>query len=297
MDSLEIFYGEVTDVAARVYARVGDDLSGEHTLRGILRGPLCDLAQTLTTEVPFRATAAASGTDSGSLLVEALIPDPCCWTPELPMRYEVDLQLWRGESLVSKSSRTLGIRPFGARGRDLILDHRRWVMRGICQRGDLTNQQQLDGCREAVAALYVDKLDDELLEMASRTGVMLVVALPSQDEETLAAELRRLTHWPAVAIVALEAEPEADLRRVAPNLLLAQLVSGDTAPNTAEWADIVMIESEDTQQIGESSGGYSLPVMALRRGDPFMGLPDARKACDALQRDLAPFGDFAGYLV
>ena len=39
------------------------------------------------------------------------------------------------------------------------------------------------------------------------------------------------------------------------------------------------------------------PVIAVRwTGEP-MPLADARRACDQLQRDLAPHGDYAGYFV
>jgi hypothetical protein len=40
-----------------------------------------------------------------------------------------------------------------------------------------------------------------------------------------------------------------------------------------------------------------LPIVAVRRLDQKLPLADARAACDALQRDLAGIGQFAGYVV
>jgi len=108
--SIEIFVGDVNDVEARVYARyVGaaaesGGAEGEPVvLRGTLRGPYCEGSRTLPAQIAFR--------DAGKPgLIEALVPDPCTWTPELPHLYQADVEARQGQRVLAEYHGTIGLR-------------------------------------------------------------------------------------------------------------------------------------------------------------------------------------------
>lgn len=109
-NDIEIFVGDVNDVQGRVFARFiparGAEVSGEAiALRGTLRGPYCATARTLPAEMAFRNLAP---NENG--LAEAIVPDPCVWSPELPHLYQVDVEARQGNRVVAKYQGMIGLR-------------------------------------------------------------------------------------------------------------------------------------------------------------------------------------------
>jgi hypothetical protein len=109
-DEIQISVGDVNDVEARVLARFqpasGERASSEPVvLRGTLRGPYCETARTLPAEMTFRDLAP---TQTG--LAEAIVPDPCVWSPELPHLYEVDVEARQGDRVVASYHGMIGLR-------------------------------------------------------------------------------------------------------------------------------------------------------------------------------------------
>lgn len=107
-DAIEISVGDVSDMEARVLARyrpAASDKAQEPErimLRGTLRGPFCENARTLPAEFAFR--------DSGSASAEAVVTDPCLWSPELPHLYHADVEALRGGQIVAEYHGTIGLR-------------------------------------------------------------------------------------------------------------------------------------------------------------------------------------------
>src|SRR6476646_8207256 len=125
-ERLELFFGDASDAQARVYAQFQTSQREGLTLAGRLRGPTCAYADTLQTTLPF--------VDRGSgpsLLAEAYLLEPSFWTPDLPHLYRAELELRRGSEVIARTERPFGLRPLGAIGRKLVLDSRRWVLRGL----------------------------------------------------------------------------------------------------------------------------------------------------------------------
>ena len=117
-DRLELFFGEAADALAHVYARLrGSDSQSQLQLTGTLRGPSCRYAKTL------QATFSLADRGPGnSLLAEAIVPEPCFWTPEMPQLYQGDIQLRRRGEILAHTSRIFGIRRLGAQRQKLLFD-------------------------------------------------------------------------------------------------------------------------------------------------------------------------------
>jgi beta-galactosidase/beta-glucuronidase len=111
---IEIIVGDVSDVEAHIYARFrSDERTAEAErveLRGSLRGPFCDTSHTLPAEFAFRGSEAADVVQA-----EAVVPDPCLWSPELPHLYQVDVQALEGEHMIAEYHGTVGLRRLSPR--------------------------------------------------------------------------------------------------------------------------------------------------------------------------------------
>jgi hypothetical protein len=296
LDQLEVFYGQASANVGQVYARLSglaDDRTG-FTLRGHIRGPECLHSHTLPTTVPL--------VDLGpgpSLMARAMLPDPCFWSPQLPLLYHVHVELLQRGEVLETADRLIGIRSFGPRGRSLFLDGKRWVLRGVHR--DRAPSADLEDWHAESAAMIADAPDDELCRQASHRGVLLIARIAGSQDD-VALQLRRLARWPAVAVavVASNIPATANLRNAAPNIELAQPFSCGAKVELAPWASLAVCEVDDIDQFAYQTGHASLgsfPIMAVRRLAGVHPLAAARAACDRLQRDLARIGDFAGYVV
>ncbi len=277
LDTLDLFFGDANAAQARVYARC-QNATG--SLTGKLVGPECAFARTLPAQIPFMSLAGEQP------LAEAIVPDPCFWTPELPFLYRANLQV-DGNA----TERTLGLRRLGVRNRHLHFDGKRFVLRAVRTRQfEIASQF----ARETWTALVVENPADELCEFASRQGVLLFADLTiAADVSDLGTELRRLARWPAVAIALLRgtANLPPEIRARIPNLLLAQSVSENDP--IAPWAQLAFVESTDLSKFAQ----LTIPIIAVRQLSEPISIEQSRAACDALQSELASHGDFAGYVV
>ena len=107
---INIFIGDVNDVEARVYARFvhgGNDgtTDGRVVLRGTLRGPFCENTRTLPAKFEFHNSSFDPTT-----LAEAVVTDPCTWSPELPHLYQADVEALQGDRIVAEFHGAIGLR-------------------------------------------------------------------------------------------------------------------------------------------------------------------------------------------
>jgi len=302
-ESLELFHGEATPAEARVYARLPHgDVLGDMRIEivGNLIGPSCDFAHTLPARIPF-----VQHRSDDRLLAEVIIPDPCFWTPELPFLYRAELELRAGGGLSAKIDQTVGIRRLGIRGKSLFFEGKRFVLRGIHREFEISNlKSELDRdaplARESWTALVVRSPNDDLCDFASRRGILLVADQTQIDlsSGTLVPELRRLARYPAVAIAVIASDVDllAESHDIAPNLLLGQQIAASEPIGLRPWARSAFAEVSDPAEFARKTTDCTLPIVAVRRAAN-ASIEQSRSACDALQRDLAPHGDFAGYIV
>jgi len=295
---LEVFFGEATPFAARVYVRAEYEHAADARLTGSVLGPHSTIARTLPARLRLHDLGVDRQVDRPpARLAEAILPDPCFWLPQRPYWYDVHMALDRGKTSIVVAQRKVGIRPLGVRGTDLFLDGHRWVMRGaIARTGDRPLAQA--ACRGELCLMIRDP-SDALLEEASGLGVLLVVVFDADRENDVMAELHRLAQWPAVAMARLPAtaEPGRWPGRPPRNLLIAQYFGPGDPVRVESWAEVVVVEDHDTSLLAERMAGIRVPAVALWRDGTPDHLRTVRRHCDRLQRALAAHGDFAGYFV
>ena len=307
LDRLQIFFGDCSAAEARVYALLPADAAPAGcTLSGVVIGPQCALAHTLDATAPLIDRGLATERAPATLVAEALIADPCFWSPDLPMLYKVRVELRRAGERLAAVEHSLGIRPLGTRGRRLLFGGRPYVLRGVLREGP--PESSLPDWREATTALVVDTPEDNLCREASRQGVLLVAWLRQEGLERspaqlaapeLTATVRRLGRWPAVVVAVFEGATRIDagLRSAARNLLFAQYFGPGETVEPAAWADLVLCEDADATALAVRAAPCPKPVVAVRRAGACSSVAAARNECDLLQRDLAGRGDFAAYIV
>jgi hypothetical protein len=285
-DQIDVFYGRVTHNSAQIYVRVRSLVGGgEWSIAGRVRGPIAPGTRTLPMTVALKDLG-----EGATLLGSCSVPDPTFWTTQLPGTYEITIQLCRDGEVVEEVIQSLGIRFFGASRRNFLWEGKRWVLRGV--QTQVRDVEEINAFQDNAGVLVVQNPPDSILDMASLSGVLLVVELDSGD---LLQDLRNLTRWPAVAIAILPTacDVDDDMRAAAPNLLLAQRIDVTSANPLADWAQVAICDAMEVK-LAES---WAVPIVAERRLTGDYTLIEARRECDHLQRDLAPIGDFAGYVV
>jgi len=290
--NLDVFHGDLTVNRAYVYARLprpADDAG--LSLVGQVRGPRCRLAETLPVTSPL--------VDLGpgpTLLAQALLPDPCFWSPDLPAIYDVTVNLLRGTELIATARREIGLRALGVRGRNLFLNGKRWVLRGVSKFA--TTATSTRDWHEAQAAYNNDDSKPGDLIEASACGTLGVVHL-AECSGAVVPRMRQLALFPSVGIVVIDDPLPLDFRKsqVAPNLILAQWISPECYWNRQAWAEMLVVCADEPELVAEATTFGEIPIFAARYLQPPVDLAAARAACDTLQRDLAPLGQFAGYVV
>jgi hypothetical protein len=299
MDQAEVFFGEASDAEARVYARLGGDEFAGTRIAGRLIGPECRFAQTLPAAIPFRECTHHAPRDemtegkSHNLapLAQAIVPDPCFWTPDLPFLYRAQLEI-HGGGAVEKIDRLFGIRRLGCMRQSLYLDAKRWVARGAIR--ERAAVDDLSAARAAGAVLYVPNIDNAYCLEASRIGVPLFVEVPPSDY--LKSQISNLARWPGVFVAVLDASAAVDdeVAAAAPNLLLG--VKIDNPASAPAWAKVIICSARALADCARQCHPER-PIVAVADNTKNSDIATARSHCDRLQHDLAPSGDFAGYLV
>jgi hypothetical protein len=275
---LDVYYADLSPISCEVRVRLRTPQSERWSITGCVRGPESRASRMLPATHALRPMTSAAGASA-----VATVPDPCFWAPELPAYYRLKIDVSRDAQPIASFERTLGIRPLSVRGKSLYWDSRRWVLRAVSVESAL--EADLSQWRNCGAAMAVARPSEELCREATEQGVLLV-ARASGDENELIAEARRISKWGAVGLLIIESWhglPAHDaIRGEAPNLLVA---TNDGALPAINVAGELRAPPADRAAI------------AIRRLVERVDLPTARAACDRLQRDLAPLGDWAGYVV
>lgn len=276
LDNLDVFYGELTPARATVYARLeGLQNSEGLTLSGFVRGPRCYYSKTLP--ATFRLLDAGPGP---SLLAKSLIPDPSYWSPETPHIYDVTVELRKGADVIASEVRQIGFKPLGISGRFFTWEGKPWILRGISTSSAREKNKSVWRDYSAVAKTH-DEISEQELQLASERGVMLMISSTGEEE---ADTLKYLSRFPAVSFFYSQWGLDDAFWVAAPNIRLC---------GTHRPFPIAFAHWTEASSLKESE----FPIVVHRVLPHPLGLTEARAACDKLQADLAPYGQFAGYIV
>ncbi|HEX4145502.1 MAG TPA: hypothetical protein VHY91_18495 [Pirellulales bacterium] len=297
---VQLYFSQATETGCRVHAVCEPAEPAAVVPQAFLYGPESPYAATLRTRYPFGHRPGAADKPA-----EAWIAEPCFWSPAAPYVYRYEFRVSPAAAPVAG---LFGIRRLAVQGDHLVFDHKHWVLRGAraeplgqTASGDFSLGRSDQGFplaawHETPLAAAVENPPDRLCELASRLGVLLVARVAADGD--FAAELCRLSRWPAVGIVILTAPPsDDDPPGHARNLLFAQFVSAQAALEPAAWAQLLFCEVADPADFVRKIAGCRLPIVAVRPADDSLSPAEARGACDRLQRDLAAKGlQMAGYV-
>jgi hypothetical protein len=209
----------------------------------------------------------------------------------MPHVYQARIELRKGNMSLARAQRLFGVRPLGAAGRKLVFAGKGWVLRGVSAH-ELT-KVELSHFHDSDTALLVRNPDEAVCATASRLGVLLVADLDAPD----CCEIRRLTRWPAVGVIALAQARESELNRIGHNAVLAQRFAAGDPIQPAAWAQAVVCQVSTPAETSRRLADCPLPVIVYRPSGALESVAAGRAACDRLQRDWAPLGQFAGYIV
>jgi hypothetical protein len=289
-DQLDVFFGEATPTQARVYAQLPrGDGPLDARLEGTLSGPTCRYAETLPTHYRFRDRGVLKGgVSQDSMLIEAVVPDPCFWTPRLPYLYEVKLELRVGDEVVGRVARPFGIRPLGVRANSFVFAGKRWVFRGGW---DSSGSRELQLWRDNEIVMARDEFSARQCDEASHVGVLMAIEA-ELSEETVRAASRHAT----VGMLIFDGRKYAGILRKTTNCIFVQNMMDDARADLHGQAEAVLVEASAVEEfIARRSS--AIPVIASRPSKVKLEPEEIRPHCDQLQAELASIGDFAGYLV
>lgn len=291
--NITLIPGSAVDAEACVYfrAREGSDVQ---SITGQIYGPHCEFGKTLASTFVVETLA---GEEGQACLARALVLDPCCWTPEMPFLYDLELTTTATPGEVTTYKTSLGLRRWSANGPDWNLETRRVVLRGAVS-ADVSDET-LAKARFAETPLLVTMPGEETLVSASRLGVPLLVDLRDAGE-ALGDVLQQLTWHPAAfgalltqrQLLSLSGAKYAGLPLGA---AIDALEAVDSLTDLACDFYVTMLTADERPFVWLSKIGK--PVMAVRQGEVYADLIAARAGCDQLQAELAPEFNLAGYFV
>ena len=288
-EQLDVFTHRATE--SDVLVEVCDMSRGRvRAFRGQLRGPYCQRAKTLPASFPI---GRCQCDEKVSQCATLLVTEPCYWTPELPMLYDVELELELADGTTAAWRHTLGLRRWEIDGRRLFWERRRIVLRGIVAE-DCTSEI-LPAAAEAEVALVVRDPDESFMQRASDLGVPLMADLRGYSGD-LTPKLLSYAWQPSVALVLVD-DRVASAHYKPHAVKIGCVFSPAYGFAAADWADVIVIELHETERPPAWAATCAKPVIAIRRGEAYAELAEARRGCDRLQAVLAPQFDLAGYFV
>ena len=300
LETLEVYYGELTPSRAVIHARVRIGAAqGDLSLSASLRGPRCSQGSTLPATnrlVPRECCLLKQGRLESlyEVTAQGLVTEPVFWSPDWPALYDLTVELRRGSEVLDQTTRSFGFRPLSVVGKSLIYGGKTWVLRGVQRTIRLASA--IDECRQQAAALVapIELVRQSMLRDASDKGVLTVVLLTGWDEEE---HVQMLSSFAAVGVVVLPPQSPPLGFALPGNLLLAHHVKqGDEEPPRDD-ARLILGEVRDPATFASWAATMNRAVIAYRELWDRADVAAARAACDQLQRDLAPYGQFAGYIV
>ena len=246
------------------HAKVRLEIDGvdRHSIEGRIRGPFCCYSRTLPCNQSIRGG-------------EARVVDPCYWTPRLPFLYEARLR-YESEGSEQEVEFMFGLRWCIVDGANLRLCGKRFVVRAVSAGQD----PDLGGLRDTSSCLLMTEYVPDVCEEASKVGVM-VIAAPELDP----GQLQHAQRCPAVHF-------SCGKTVVAPDVIpLHRCGNAPSVPSVCLTDEVDVLKNQPASAVSRRD---QRPKFVLRQA--VASPEELRRECDYLQRDVAKYGQFAGYL-
>jgi len=305
-----VFCDPQGEAAARVYVVAAptvpmpDEELAELRLAGRIVGPTCMYSSTLQASIPFKHRGLTRWSDRTAIVGEAVVPDPCYWSSELPFLYRAVGEVMGPGTSPSAFGfdQTFGLRSVGTVGKRLTFNGRIWVPRIVRRRG-VDPSCTLAEWRRTDTVMAVTTLDETLLNEADETGVAVIVYLG--DGKSLAIpQLRKLSVHPSVVMAHIEQNNVLgeEWRSSARGIVLARWYDREVENVGRDATDLLVLRVYEDGWPWEGQADTwpnhsNYPILPLLPLPKAMSLVDARRRCDDLQRMLAGKYDAAGYIV
>lgn len=322
---LAVLLGRADDMRAVVYVRLLRQVPGTHAdltrISGTLRGPRCRHASTLATTATLRLLPPLEDGQAGPLTCEAVLVEPGFWSPELPNRYQLDLDLAGANGASRHVSQFVGVCRLGHRDGGFRLDGRRYVPRVVrLPAGTVVSPlPTLEEARATSAAVWAGLPTREVCEAADAEGVMLLVDIPeTMTADDATREVARLSVHPSVGFLVVGdglLPAIASWRGVLGTTQVGLRVDGQCPPSGKSAASLP--QGVDFLVATLPAGGLphegwharpECPVIVRRplpADAPGLTMREQRRGCDQLQAETAgwlaadgtPAWEPAGYAV
>ena len=96
---------DASDIEARVEVHYAGRNPARAVLTGKISGPYVEGSRTLQATIKLRSIAM----DSTAPTAEAILPDPCYWSPERPFLYDISLELLREDQVVDSAAFSIAL--------------------------------------------------------------------------------------------------------------------------------------------------------------------------------------------
>jgi hypothetical protein len=294
MPPILLSLGLLTEASADVYLTWEAD-AGVRDVDATLRGPQSDYARTLPGDFSF----VRQGTET----LKATVADPCYWTPELPLLYDLRVK-WRNQrGDLLEASDVIGLRRWESRGQSFFLNRRRTVLRGV--KLSTCDSAVLHNAREVEAALWLPTPSRDTCVAAEQIGVAVVADLRSA-ANSLDACLSELAWRSSIMLAVIDVDQirAIDSAAMPEHLQVAVYIGADTSEaDWEEWRRLNLLPWIRCLA-AETAGGRGLPdwladwkqtIVAITSDETYFEISQGRAACDRLQTALAPQWDLSGY--
>jgi hypothetical protein len=260
---------QVSTTPAEVELRLGIDDKSITIVSAFIRGPFCEYASTLPATIPFRRN------QKEAEFFKATVPDPCYWTPLMPHLYRIEVQYRRGEAQTVETARfERGLRRCEIRNSALFIDGERTIIRGISW-NEFSSEPSWNDLRATRTSLIVSAFDEEFLLKCSKHGISIFVTATDAQQLTKSVEA---AEFPAFCGFIAAGQGN---------------IQSQTATTTYQARVTVATHSTDAS----ARSNHMVFAVSQTKHSQAIDWAEKRKACDALQAEVATIGEFAGYIV
>ena len=279
---------------AKIFLGVPDCTRSEGwTLAGKVTGPYSKFHSTLTASFPLRSLSS----DSSSLAL-ANILEPIYWSPEMPVNYQLDLQLSRRGQVVEESRQHFS--PTWLEYRD---GHFEWQREKTVLRGCVKEVNALPSIAERTDLWRASNLtfcvpNPELSTgTAGDTSGYCTLQKWSPELGPLPEVLAQWDRSPSVIAALVDAGEQFNHRELAGKAtFLAADLRKQSLPMPPFWADVLVVSDKQLAAV-DSSQVKRRPILVVAERHCEDDPQAIRDACDALRAELAPIRQCAGYFI